>query len=288
MKTLILFSIIVSCLFVSANAQELRMTEYDAIHRLAKLASYEDSIIPVADTGSMRPFLDERCVTLVRKISWNQLKTGDIILFERDGKLVGHRIVRRSPNKVVTEGDANRMEDTPISEKDYRSTVIAMFTFDPRFPDTVTPTVGKVEGMRRLRLLTEQMHLGVNEAQRIAKDHLKAGETCFTVQSTDDNARRSEQCVFIAKSVENTSVLSAGDLVVVKVSSAAKFFRALFSSENVARRIVRIENDMAVVHREGDPDRTAKVSIKSITHIVVGCVFFNARNDVEENPIFLE
>jgi signal peptidase I len=277
-------------LFVSAAfSQELRLTEYDATHRLAKIAAYHDNIIPVANTGSMRPFLDERCITLVRKISWSQLKTGDIVIFEKDGSLIGHRIVRRQQSEIVTEGDANIREDLPVSEKTYRGAVVAVFTFDPRFPDTITQRMTREEGLILLRMLTDQNHLTESEAKRMAKSHLRSDETIFTVRATGDNVKRSEQCVYIAKTITDPSLLSKGDLVTIKMSAMTKFFRVILShNDSIARRILSVKNGYAYVHREGSPNQIAKVQLKNITHLIVGCVLFNERNDTEDDPIFLE
>lgn len=90
-------------------------------------------------SGSMEPTLKVGDVILDKEISdISQVKEGDIITFQGgahyDNNLVTHRVVRApyTENGVVllqTKGDANDVEDKPITAKDVRSIFVTKINF---------------------------------------------------------------------------------------------------------------------------------------------------------------
>lgn len=45
-------------------------------------------------------------------------KVGDVITFDEDGLLITHRIVSIDGDKIITKGDVNNKNDSPIEKKD--------------------------------------------------------------------------------------------------------------------------------------------------------------------------
>lgn len=73
-------------------------------------------------TGSMSGTLeigDGVIVKLTREVEQE-----DIIVYEKDKSLITHRIVERQGEKIVTKGDANNIQDEPITKADVVGKVI--------------------------------------------------------------------------------------------------------------------------------------------------------------------
>lgn len=68
--------------------------------------------IAVVTSGSMEPALSVNEVVFVVKS--NKYKQNDIVVYEKDGYAVVHRIVSESTDTVITRGDANNIDDAPI------------------------------------------------------------------------------------------------------------------------------------------------------------------------------
>ena len=66
----------------------------------------------VANTGSMAPVLDSRCVLLLEKSSASDLRKNDISIYQRGANsTICHRVVEVRPDGVLFEGDNNRGSD---------------------------------------------------------------------------------------------------------------------------------------------------------------------------------
>ena len=63
-------------------------------------------------TGSMAKTLNVYDVIVV-KIT-KEVEKGDIITFKQDEDLITHRIMEIDGDKIITKGDANNSEDTPV------------------------------------------------------------------------------------------------------------------------------------------------------------------------------
>lgn len=67
-------------------------------------------------SGSMEPTLNVNDIILIKK---GDYQIGDIITYYDENKqFITHRIVFLDNEKVITKGDANETNDTPINEKD--------------------------------------------------------------------------------------------------------------------------------------------------------------------------
>ncbi len=87
----------------------------------------------VQPTGSMEPVLNEKCYLLVARIAFNELKVGDIILFDTNGLLMVHRIISisSSGSYMATKGDANTVSDPGyVTEQNYVGAVIGIIRKD--------------------------------------------------------------------------------------------------------------------------------------------------------------
>ena len=79
-------------------------------------------------TGSMSGTIEINDVILV-KIT-QDVKKDDIITFQKKGEIITHRIIAENNDLLVTKGDANTGNDTPIQKKDVIGKVTKIF---PRF-----------------------------------------------------------------------------------------------------------------------------------------------------------
>lgn len=79
--------------------------------------------IPVAIiqvTGaSMEPVLHDGDAVLVRQVPFDELRTGDIIVFCRNDELVVHEIIELGESSAITKGAANPVPDEPVGEAEY-------------------------------------------------------------------------------------------------------------------------------------------------------------------------
>ena len=264
-----------------------RLTQEEALHFLEAVARPEDRVMPVAPTGSMYPFLDENCLTLVRRVPLQSIQNGDIVIYEEDGKLVGHRVVRRRGTRFITSGDHNRYPDTPVDAGEIRGVVVAMASFDPKSPRFPYAPVGFKATNRELLALSVTAPFTLSEARRAAQAQLAADELALTVRTTGDNLRRSEQSVLIVRKA--TDRIQVGDLVTLRLPLLKRFLR-LFQNqkESTARRVAEINSRSATVYREGRPAELITVPRANIQGLVVGCVFFAGRDEDAGAGIYLE
>lgn len=65
-------------------------------------------------SGSMKNELNVLDFILVKKL--DTYKVSDIVTYKDDNTYVTHRIVSKKNKKIVTKGDANNIEDEPITE----------------------------------------------------------------------------------------------------------------------------------------------------------------------------
>jgi hypothetical protein len=244
--------------------------------------------MPVAATGSMYPFLDENCLTLVRRIHGEKIQTGDIIVYEQNGALIGHRVVRRRRDlSVITQGDHNSQVDFPVNAASIRGVVVAMAAFDPNSPKVPYALIGFEATNRELKRLPIENPFTLSQAQETVRKLLTPDERMITVQTTQDSKRRSEQSVLVVRNT--TGNIQPGDLVTLTLPPLSRLVRAFSrQKDTTARRVESITDTVAVVYKEGQPNECVTVSRKSIQGLVVGCVFFAERDANPGESIYLE
>jgi signal peptidase I len=64
--------------------------------------------------GSMAPAIQPGDLLHIERARPRDLRPGDVILFERDGRLFAHRVVRWHRRRLITRGDAHFRSDPPI------------------------------------------------------------------------------------------------------------------------------------------------------------------------------
>ena len=84
--------------------------------------------------NSMFPFLKNGDVAVVGQLPINQIKRGQIVVFEQQDRWIAHRVVKIEvqPNgklQFVTRGDSARRSDLPFNENGYLGAVLR-FTRD--------------------------------------------------------------------------------------------------------------------------------------------------------------
>jgi signal peptidase len=63
-------------------------------------------------SGSMEPELNVDDLVLIHETK--DITTGDIIVYEKNGELIIHRVIYVDQNTVITQGDANNVADDPF------------------------------------------------------------------------------------------------------------------------------------------------------------------------------
>jgi signal peptidase I len=93
------------------------------------ISSLGEARLPVKG-GSMVPSLWPGDIVEVRRRSVAEISPGEIVVFERNGLLVTHRVVEKvgGPERtlLVTRGDALRAPDAPVSSEELLGGVTAI------------------------------------------------------------------------------------------------------------------------------------------------------------------
>ena len=69
-------------------------------------------------SGSMWPVLKVNDLILVKGITGKEAQVGQIIIYQNPKGFTIHRLIRRQNQMLITQGDANNVEDTPVKESD--------------------------------------------------------------------------------------------------------------------------------------------------------------------------
>ena len=80
--------------------------------------------ISVVLTGSMEPTISVNDLIIVKET--NDYEVGDIVVFQDHSSLVVHKIIRIDGEEIVTKGDANDTEDSPINIKQIKGEVVSI------------------------------------------------------------------------------------------------------------------------------------------------------------------
>jgi signal peptidase I len=80
---------------------------------------------------SMQPWMRPKDIALIRKISIENVRCGDVVLFRRENHLLVHRIVekRGSPNaaQLFSKGDAHPTSDGAVQEQELLGRVVRIY-----------------------------------------------------------------------------------------------------------------------------------------------------------------
>ena len=119
-RVLLLFiiSLIIGITVYSVNAKSLRGDQMPMPFGIG---------ISVVLTGSMEPTISTNDLIIVRET--NDYEVNDIVVFQDHSSLVVHKIIRIEGDQIVTKGDANDTEDSPISVKQIKGEVVSIIPF---------------------------------------------------------------------------------------------------------------------------------------------------------------
>lgn len=73
-------------------------------------------------SGSMEPELSRGDLIIVREAG--EYDVNDVVVYQQDGILIVHRIIKVSDEEIITKGDANPVADQPISAEAIRGKVV--------------------------------------------------------------------------------------------------------------------------------------------------------------------
>lgn len=73
-------------------------------------------------TGSMEDTIKIKDIVIVKLT--NNVEVNDIITYKSGEDFVTHRVIKMDNNKIITKGDANNSEDTPITKDDVVGKVV--------------------------------------------------------------------------------------------------------------------------------------------------------------------
>lgn len=98
---------------------------------LDNLFNNKDLIFIETKGFSMWPFLKEGTKLIIKKVSFLTLKVGDIILYEKDGNKICHRVVRKivkdAGARLFVRGDNSISSPEEIDEEMFCGKVIGYF-----------------------------------------------------------------------------------------------------------------------------------------------------------------
>ena len=88
--------------------------------------------------ASMFPWIRSGDLVFVRSFSYEQASRGDVILYERGGRLFVHRVIKgavagtgtKRPTALITKGDALDGEDEPVMRAEFLGRVIRLHRGD--------------------------------------------------------------------------------------------------------------------------------------------------------------
>ncbi len=69
--------------------------------------------VAVVLSGSMEPTLSVNDLVIIRETE--QVEAGDVIVFQNGDELIIHRVVAATEEEIITRGDANDNDDSPIT-----------------------------------------------------------------------------------------------------------------------------------------------------------------------------
>lgn len=80
--------------------------------------------------AAMEPAVRRGAVVLAKQSAFDRLEEGDIVLVEKNGRLILRRVVTVQPNNVITKGDAALLPDAEaVTEEMFRCRVVMIFNW---------------------------------------------------------------------------------------------------------------------------------------------------------------
>lgn len=100
------------------------MNQQELSHALRKEAIKNGHAVQTLASGySMFPFLRKGDILTVEPIPMNNIKRGDVVVFEMEEKWIAHRVIRIYTNnesiQITTRGDARISSDPLVNKSNY-------------------------------------------------------------------------------------------------------------------------------------------------------------------------
>lgn len=78
-------------------------------------------------SGSMKPYLNINDIIIIKNDS--NYKLNDIVTYQDNNEYITHRIISINNNDIITKGDANNIQDNPITKDKIIGKLIYKFQF---------------------------------------------------------------------------------------------------------------------------------------------------------------
>jgi signal peptidase len=86
-------------------------------------------------SGSMWPTLKEGDLVFIKGInSKEEIKEGDIVVYQNPKGFTIHRVIQLNENTLITKGDANNVNDSPVEYKDVIGKIVNLGSKPLRIP----------------------------------------------------------------------------------------------------------------------------------------------------------
>ena len=90
----------------------------------------DSSIISYSDVRSMEPYVTQNSMSIILKPEIGNLEIGDVIIFQKSGTLITHRIIKIGTDYsgvyYITQGDNNEISDGKIRFEDIKGVVVGV------------------------------------------------------------------------------------------------------------------------------------------------------------------
>lgn len=81
----------------------------------------------IVSSGSMGGTIDVNDMVIVKVTK--DIKVDDIVTYKRDGYFITHRVISTNNDQIITKGDVNATEDTPVDRNTIIGKVVSIFPF---------------------------------------------------------------------------------------------------------------------------------------------------------------
>lgn len=101
-------------------------------NELLTFFGYSLSAVPTNSMeGSNPDSIQQGSVIITRNVSYQKINEGDIIVFQDDGILKVHRVVKKTDEGLTTKGDNPETSEDPFltTEDNYQAKVVRSFSF---------------------------------------------------------------------------------------------------------------------------------------------------------------
>ena len=159
-------------------------------------------------SGSMEPSLSVGDLILVKKS--DELKTGEMVVYQSGHSLIVHRIMELDGDMVVTKGDANNANDKPFERNQIKGIVVMRIPRIGKILQLLKTPLGALAALAAVICLTEVSYRGqqqedeeeldaIREEIRKLKEEKDRGRNLAKEQDTAGKNRNEKQTGEVSK-----------------------------------------------------------------------------------------